>query len=39
MFLTLLVKGFIIGFSFTIPGCSGGSSIRSVPRASSPATR
>ncbi|MFA5006003.1 MAG: DUF368 domain-containing protein [Candidatus Izemoplasmatales bacterium] len=24
MFLTLLVKGFIIGFSFTIPGCSGG---------------
>ncbi|HAQ57240.1 MAG TPA: hypothetical protein DCR44_07605 [Acholeplasmatales bacterium] len=24
MFLTLIVKGFIIGFSFTIPGCSGG---------------
>jgi len=24
MFFILLVKGFIIGFSFTIPGCSGG---------------
>ncbi|MFH0992732.1 MAG: DUF368 domain-containing protein [bacterium] len=24
MFLILLIKGFIIGFSFTIPGCSGG---------------
>lgn len=24
MFFTLLIKGFIIGISFTIPGCSGG---------------
>lgn len=24
MFLTLMIKGFIIGLSFTIPGCSGG---------------
>ena len=24
MFLSLLIKGFIVGISFTIPGCSGG---------------